>query len=166
MNLPNINVDTLITMFFQNLKRTKNQMLDALFLHTIEEITVGYAVKRASLDGSGYVSFGAWLSNNPLYQHLSPKEKAQKDRQIMEVSAVFLEWDAIVENLTRPSMAILEVRKFSINKFYRARRAQWCEEKRDEAIELRNVQRASHEYDEEAYQNIVQGTIRQGTVNN
>ena len=56
--LPNITVDNLITMFFQNLKTTKSQMLDAMFLHTMEEITVGYAVKRPSLYGSGYVSFG------------------------------------------------------------------------------------------------------------
>ena len=53
-------------------------------------------------------------------------------------------------------MAILEVRKFRINRFNRERRTQWCEEERDRAIERRNVQRASHEYDEEAYQNIVQ----------
>ena len=70
LQTPNMTVDTLMTIFFENLKETKSQMLDAQFLHTMEEINFGYALKRSSLDGTGYVSFGAWLANNQLYDHL------------------------------------------------------------------------------------------------
>ena len=47
-------------------------------------------------------------------------------KEIRMVRKVFRDWDYIVTNLTDVRMTNIDVKKFSINQLYRARKLSWC----------------------------------------
>ena len=109
-------------------------MLDLHFELTKEEIIIGYCFKRRCLEGTGYLSFGAWIATAPMMAHLTETEKDVVCNKISVVTTVFEKWDTIIENLTRPSMHVIDARKYSIYQFSRAINYNWCVRQRNELL--------------------------------
>ena len=130
----NLSAQTLHTAFFATLTQSRETMLDLQFELTKEEIIIGYCFKRRCLEGTGYLSFGAWIANAPMMAHLTDVEKDVVSDKISVVTTVFEKWDTIVENLTRPSMQVIDARKYSIYQFSRAINYNWCVRQRNELL--------------------------------
>ena len=125
------------------------------FTNKKEEIIMGYTYKQRCLLGTGYRSFGCWLAQSQDMTHLTPVEKDKLREEISVVTRVYENWDTIVENLTMPSMAVLEPRSFSIRQFARAVNINWCIRTRNNQLKSSPPAVHSHEYDEAKFQEIM-----------
>ena len=81
----NLSAQTLHTAFFATLTQSRETMLDLQFELTKEEIILGYCFKRRCLEGTGYLSFGAWIANAPMMAHLTDVEKDVVSDKISEI---------------------------------------------------------------------------------
>ena len=148
----NVNIAMLHRVYFTQLTETRETILDTKYLHTLEEIVIGYTYKKMCLDGSGYVSFGAWMNTRPEFAQYGWMDKLRICDQITQVTSVFEQWQTIVDNLTHPSMAVIEARNFSVNQFYRALCPNWCTRVRNTLLMSRNpVPIRNHEYDNDKF---------------
>ena len=138
--------------FFTELTETRERILDIKYSHTLEEIVVGYSYKRKCLDGTGYTNFGAWMHTRQEFAHLNAEDKLKICERITQVTSVYEQWEVIVENLTKPSMSVIEARSFSVYQFYRALNSNWCERTRDSLLRPRTMAIQNHEYDEHKFQ--------------
>ena len=131
----NMSAQMLHTAFVTTLTQTRETMLDMQFEVTKQEIVIGYSFKKRCLEGTGYLSFGCWIANAPIMAHLSDVEKDVLCDKISVITTVFEKWETIVENLTRPSMQVIDARKYSIYQFSRAVNYNWCVRQRNELLQ-------------------------------
>ena len=78
------------------------------------------------------------MNTRPEFAHYGWMDKLKICDQITQVTSVFEQWQTIVDNLTHPSMAVIEARNFSVNQFYRALCSNWCTRVRNTLIMSRN----------------------------
>ena len=71
---------------------------------------------------------GRFLNNN--YQHWTQTKRNQITRYCTYSNKIFLEWDVIVANLTKPNMSHVNPQLFTIRKLYDATNPAWCERER------------------------------------
>ena len=147
--------DVLHRAYFSTLAQSREEILDMRFTNTKEEVIMGYTYKQRCLQGTGYRSFGCWLAQSQDMTHLTPVEKDKLREEISVVTTVYENWETIVENLTMPSMAVLEPRSFSIRQFARAVNINWCIRTRNNQLKSSPPAVHSHEYDEAKFQEIM-----------
>ena len=150
--------------YFTQLTRSRETILDMKYQHTLEEIVMGYSYKRKCLASSGYTNFGSYMNARPEYAHLNDVEKLKISDQMTQVTGVFEQWDSIVENLTRPSMFVIEARGFSIYQFYRAINFNWCIRTRNSLMRSATTTIENHEYDDIKFQELLACVRRSGIL--
>ena len=153
---PDVTQQMLYRIYFTTLTQTRESILDTQFEHTKEEIIMGYTYKQKCLSGSGYRSFGHWLANAPDMLHLSPLERDRICDKISQVTTVFEKWETIVENLTMPSMNVIDARRYSIYQLSRAVGINWCIRQRDNLIRKRQIAPVRNPcYSQEKFQQLI-----------
>ena len=143
--------------YFTSLTRTQEEMLDVQFEFTKEEIILGYCYKTKCLQGTGYTNFGSWLanSNSPTFANISPPDRDKICERIGHVTTVYERWETIVENLTMPSMAVIDPRRFSVYQLSRAVGINWCVRTRNNMLQRRGSLPPNSYYDQAKFQQIM-----------
>ena len=112
-------------MYLRTIPRRTEATLDQMFRDTIDKVVAGYSFQRSVLRGVATEQFGTWLANNTT---LDVADRVKMNREMMELVAVFEDWEKIVGHLTDPRMINVECRRWSVNYFYRARSWKFCED--------------------------------------
>ena len=112
--------------YFRKLVHEEDVQLNMLFKTTMKRIVHGKAYYDLCMRNTHYQYFGWYINNDPMFAHMTEKEKTRFCKKINEVKLVFRDWEQIVTNLTDHRMSNIDARKFSVHQFFQARKLDWC----------------------------------------
>lgn len=141
--------------YFRVIHRQQEELLNRLLKKTKRKILFGYSFGKTSLEGTRYVSFGAWVSAQPQYRLMTRPERRDMSTKIRHATKVFEDWDRIVHNLINPNYKFIDARRFSIEQFYRARCDTWVFKQNKLLGPKEQVPRAIANYDNNKVQLIL-----------
>lgn len=162
----NVSLEMLHRVYVTSLTRSQEELLDVQFEFTKEEIIIGYCYKIKCLQGTGYTNFGSWLANtnNPTIANVLPPDREKICEKIGHVTTVYERWETIVENLSMPSMQILDARRFSIYQLSRAVCINWCVRTRNNMLQRRGLVPPNGYYDQTKFQQIMALVVSTGIL--
>ena len=108
---------------------------------------------------------GRFLNAN--YPHWTEKKRKHITAQCTYSRKIFMNWDVIVSNLTKPNMSHVNPQLFTIRKLYDATNPAWCErERRQNGAEIPQTRSSTieQEYDEEKLLAIFEFTNQTGIM--
>jgi hypothetical protein len=108
---------------------------------------------------------GKYLNDH--YQHWTQKKRNQLTANCTYSRKIFMKWDVIVTNLTKPKMSHVNPQLFSIRKLYDATSPSWCERERKQngaLVPKNTTMTVEQAYDEEKFLAIVNFTNASGIM--
>ena len=142
--------------YFRVIHRQEEEQLNRLFRKTKRKILFGYTFGKTALQGTIYTSFGAWISTQEQYRHMTTAERRNMANKIRYATKAFDDWDIIVHNLVNPAYKYVDARRFSVEHFYRARSPAWVNKQNNLLAPKQPVPRIIPNYDQTKVREILE----------
>ena len=112
---------------FQRSARLEEQELDLIFAKTCETIVDGYTWLQKVYERTGRRRFIPAMRYVPEYRLLSEPDQEELKKRSAQVTHIYENWDAIVQNCVRPSMTHVEVQRLNLYQLSRASNDKWLD---------------------------------------
>ena len=98
--------------YLRIITRRTETTLDQMLRDRLDKVIARYSFQRQVLRGAPTVQFGTWLSQST---NLDSDDRTRINREVMEMVAVFEDWEKIISHLTDRRLTHVECRRWSVN---------------------------------------------------